>query len=111
MEFLVKTIDFPESFDDDAVTQFYQQADAAIASNADVVLVNFEAVEFMSSPGLMALVVVFKGIREANRRLFICSINEQVKMLLELTGMDGVFEVVDRPIEASNVSDSLIALR
>jgi len=106
MEFLVKTIEFPQSLDHEATEQFYRQADAAIAAGADVVLVDFDAVEFISSPGLMALVVVFKRVREAERKLFICSINEQVKMLLELTGMDQVFEVVDRPSEVSNATGS-----
>ncbi|NDJ16822.1 STAS domain-containing protein [Myxacorys almedinensis] len=105
MEFSVKTIEFPDSLDYNSVDQFYQQANAAIAVNADVILVDFQAVEFMSSPGLMALVVVFKRVREARKKLFICSINEQVKMLLELTGMDRVFEVVERSTEAPTLAN------
>jgi anti-anti-sigma regulatory factor len=32
-------------------------------------------------------------VRAAGSKLFICSINEQIKMLFELTSMDRVFEI------------------
>jgi anti-sigma B factor antagonist len=95
MELLTKTVSFPESLDDASVAGFYQDVDAAIASSSQVILVNFKEVEFISSPSLMALVVAFKRAREANKKLLLCSINTQVRMLLELTGMDGIFEVTD----------------
>ncbi len=95
MELLTKTVSFPESLDDASVAWFYQQVDAAIASASPVILVDFQDVEFISSPSLMTLVVAFKRVREANKKLLLCSINTQVRMLLELTGMDQIFEVTD----------------
>ncbi len=62
-------------------------------SNTKIVLVDFKDVTFMDSSGLGALVLAFKALRAADRKLVICSINEQVRILFELTGMDKVFEI------------------
>jgi len=99
MELLTRTIQFPETLDDTAISQFHEQAEHAIRSDAAVVLVDFADVEFMSSPGLMALVIAFKRSREAGKPMFLQSINEQIRMLLELTGMEEVFEIIESPVE------------
>lgn len=109
MEVLTQTVGFPEALDDAAVAWFYQQVDLAIASPATVVLVDFKQVEFISSPALMTLVVAFKRVREANKSLLLCSINEQVRMLLELTGMDQVFEVLDAACEEVKAEELVLA--
>ncbi len=111
MELLSRTIGFPESLDETAIEQFHESVNAAIVSSATVILIDFENVEFMSSPSLMALVVAFKRVRQASKKLLICSVNEQVKMLLELTGMDEIFETFETPVEAIANSDSLLAVR
>jgi anti-anti-sigma factor len=59
------------------------------------VLVDFKEVTFMDSSGLGALVLAFKTLRAADRKMAICSINEQVRILFELTGMDDVFDIFD----------------
>jgi anti-sigma B factor antagonist len=106
MDFSTKTIKFPESLDDSSIAQFHHQIDGAVESGADVLLVDFSEVKFMSSTGLMALVMAFKRVRLVQKSLFLTGVNEQVKMLLELTGMDRVFEVLegsDEPNEARSL--------
>ncbi|MCU0550534.1 MAG: STAS domain-containing protein [Leptolyngbya sp. Prado105] len=95
MELLTRTIQFPETLDEAAIAQFHQQANDAIQSDATVLLVDFEKVEFMSSTGLMALVIAFKQAREADKKVLLQSINDRIKMLLELTSMDEVFEIIE----------------
>jgi anti-anti-sigma factor len=58
-----------------------------------VIIVDFQDVTFMDSSGLGALVLSLKTVRSAGGKLLICSINEQIKMLFELTDMDRVFEI------------------
>lgn len=103
MELLTRTVQFPETLDDMAIAQFHEQAEEAINSDAAVVLVDFARVEFMSSPGLMALVIAFKRAREVGKPMLLQSINERIRMLLELTGMDNVFEIMENsvPVEES----------
>ncbi|KAM3089874.1 STAS domain-containing protein [Phormidesmis sp. 146-35] len=104
MNFLIRTIRFPKSVDDRSIAQFRQQADFAIRSGIGVVLVDFTEVKFLSSLGLMALVTVFKQIQVNDKRLFLCSVNEQIRMLLELTGMDEVFEIYESQNSALTVA-------
>jgi anti-anti-sigma factor len=64
-----------------------------IESGAKTVLVDCQDVTFMDSSALGALVLAFKTLRAADIKLVFCSINEQVRILFELTGMDKVFEI------------------
>ncbi|GAP95988.1 anti-sigma F factor antagonist [Leptolyngbya sp. NIES-2104] len=84
-----------------AIAQFQEQVEEAVHSDAAVILVDFAKVEFMSSPGLMALVIAFKRSREAGKPMLLQSINERIRMLLELTGMEKVFEIMESPVEES----------
>jgi anti-sigma B factor antagonist len=73
--------------------QFRQEISNLVESNVDIVLIDFQDVTFMDSSGLGALVLALKTVRAAGGKLVICSVNEQIKMLFELTSMDRVFEI------------------
>ncbi len=66
----------------------------ALESGTKILLIDCESVPFIDSSGLSALALAFKASKEVNARMVICSINEQVRILFELTGMDKVFEIV-----------------
>ena len=84
----------PSGILDASESQKFRQEITEIAdSGAKIVLVDFQNVTFMDSSGLGALVLAFKALRAADIKLVICSINEQVRILFELTGMDKVFEI------------------
>lgn len=74
--------------------EFRAQIADSVAEKADIILIDFKEVTFMDSSGLGALVLSLKTVRSANAKLFLCSINDQIKMLFELTSMDRVFEIV-----------------
>ena len=71
------------------------QVCAALARNASVVLINMEAISFMDSSGFGSLVMALKRCKEAGCRLALGRLNSQVRLVLELTGTDRVFELVD----------------
>lgn len=73
---------------------FRQQVDAAIEQGVEAVLIDLQEVSFVDSSGLGALVVALKKFKAMNRVMYICSANDQVRMLFELTSMDRVFEVL-----------------
>jgi anti-sigma B factor antagonist len=73
--------------------QLRSQIDDAMQSGASTVLVDFEQVSFMDSSGLGALVGAFKSLRARGGKLYVCSINEQIRILFELTSMDRVFDI------------------
>ncbi|PSN15042.1 sulfate transporter [filamentous cyanobacterium CCT1] len=74
---------------------FRQSVEDLLQSGADVILVDLKNITFIDSSGLGTLVVLLKKIRGLNRTLCICSMNDQVKMLFELTSMDRVFEIYE----------------
>ena len=86
----------PEGILDGTKTgDFQHQIDQSIDSGVHTILIDFSNVTFMDSSGLGALVKAFKSLKAAEVELFLCSINEQIKMLFELTGMDKYFSILD----------------
>lgn len=75
--------------------EFRQMVDEMLVSGAEVILIDLKDIAFIDSSGLGTLVVILKKIRGMSRKLCICSVNDQVRMLFELTSMDRVFEVYE----------------
>ncbi|MGG6296492.1 STAS domain-containing protein [Leptolyngbya sp. AN02str] len=75
------------------VSQFRQQIDEAVKTGASTVLVDLEKVSFMDSSGLGAIVSAFKAMRSQGGSLCVCSLNEQIRILFELTSMDRVLDI------------------
>ena len=73
--------------------KFCHEIDQLVMNLVDIIVVDFKNVTFMDSSGLGALVQSLKMTREVNVKLLLCSFNDQIKMLFELTGMDRVFEI------------------
>jgi anti-anti-sigma factor len=90
---VVKVVQPSGILDGTKAGQFRQEISNLVESNVDIVLIDFRDVTFMDSSGLGALVLALKTVRAAGGKLFICSVNEQIKMLFELTSMDRVFEI------------------
>jgi anti-anti-sigma factor len=63
------------------------------------VLVDCQNLIFMDSSGLSALILASQKMREVNSQLSICSINQQIEMLFELSSMDDIFEIFPSPQE------------
>ncbi len=74
-------------------SEFRQEISDSVAKDIKIILIDFKDVTFMDSSGLGALVLSLKTARSAGAKLFLCSINDQIKMLFELTSMDRVFEI------------------
>ena len=70
-----------------------QEISEVVESGAKLVLVDLQSVTFIDSSGLGVLAMAFKTVRSAGGRLCFCSVNDQPRMLFELTGMEQVFEV------------------
>ncbi|MEO1132947.1 MAG: STAS domain-containing protein [Cyanobacteria bacterium J06639_1] len=81
------------SFDITMVAKFREQIESMTAGGTKTVLVDLKHVTFMDSSGLGALVAALKAMRANNGKLYLCSVNEQIKMLFDLTGLNAVFEI------------------
>lgn len=93
MNSLLEVIEPKGILDGTKAVDFRSQIDQIIKNGVEIILVDFSDVTFMDSSGLGALVLALKKVRSAEVKLVLCSINEQVKMLFELTSMERVFEI------------------
>ncbi|MBD2415367.1 MAG: STAS domain-containing protein [Desmonostoc geniculatum HA4340-LM1] len=89
----VKVIKLSGNLNATTSQEFRQSITKIIEVGVKFVLLDFQDVTFMDSSGLGALVLAFKTLRAADIKLVICSINEQVRILFELTNMDKIFEI------------------
>ncbi|MEA5620306.1 STAS domain-containing protein [Cronbergia sp. UHCC 0137] len=89
----VKIITINGSFNSNTSSEFQQNIAEIVQTNTKIVLVDFQNVIFMDSSGLGALILAFKALKKANIKMVLCSINQQVKILFELTSMDDIFEI------------------
>ena len=88
-------------------SEFRQEIGEMVENGVNIVLIDFQDVTFMDSSGLGALVLALKTVRAAGGKFFVCSINEQVRMLFELTSMDRVFQIFPNRDEFNKKIDSL----
>ncbi|WP_071188892.1 STAS domain-containing protein [Trichormus sp. NMC-1] len=76
--------------------------DQFIKSDIKTILIDFQEVTVMDSSGFSALLIILKAVKKNNCRLVLCSINEQIKMIFDMTNTNQFFEVL--PDQASFVS-------
>jgi anti-anti-sigma factor len=93
MNTAVKIVQPSGILDGSKASQFRQEISELVQKDAKLIIIDFKNVSFMDSSGLGALVLSLKTVRAAGAQLYLCSINEQIKMLFELTSMDRVFEI------------------
>lgn len=91
----VKVVQPQGILDSTKSTGFRQDISILVQEQVRIILVDFENVTFMDSSGLGALVQSLKTVRAAGAQIFLCSINDQIRMLFELTSMDRVFEIFE----------------
>lgn len=94
MDSHVKIIEPAGILDGTQAETFREQVDAALAGGTEKLLIDLRNISFVDSSGLGALVMVLKKVRAAQKEMYVCSINDQVRMLFELTSMDRVFQVL-----------------
>lgn len=58
-------------------------------------VIDLAQVDFMDSSGLVSLVKGLKSARQSGCRLVLCNVQVPVRLILELTQLDSVFEIFD----------------
>ncbi len=85
------------------IQPFREEINTLVETGVEIILVDFQNVTFIDSSGLGALVAAAKAVRAKNHKIFICALNEQIKMLFELASMDQVFQIFPSQDEFHNV--------
>lgn len=97
----IKVIQPTGILDNSLASQLCREVEETVKAGSQIILVNLEGVSFIDSSGLGGLVNAFKSARSAGGRLILCSVCEQARMLLEITGMDQVFEIFPTPADVN----------
>ena len=91
----VQVIEPAGILDSTKAEEFLASVEALLDEGVEVILVDLKDITFIDSSGLGTLVVLLKKARSLNRSFCLCSMNDQVRMLFELTSMDRVFEIYE----------------
>lgn len=70
-----------------------RQIENLVDSGCQMILIDCAAVEFMDSSGLGALVMGLKYTRSKSGIFALCNLNDQLKLLLDITDMTDTFEI------------------
>ncbi len=92
----VKVLAFEGRLDTGTSPDAQQQLTRLIEEGETKILVNLEKVDYISSAGLRVLLVVAKQLKTTDGELRICSLNEVVKEVFDISGFDMIL-----PISAS----------
>lgn len=72
-----------------------EQLAGLVPQSQDLWVIDLASVDFMDSSGLVALVTGLKAARQSGCRLVLCNLQAPVRIVLELTGLDEVFEIFE----------------
>ena len=80
----------------DTIRQIVKES---LAHGAGRILIDCRQVTSLDSSGISTLIVALKLARSAGGKLALCSINDRIRMMLQLTGLEQVFEVFSNRAE------------
>lgn len=95
MQPVIEIIEPVSLFDAINGKKFVDIVNKALKSGSNVILVDFKEVNFTDSAGLASLVIALKSTHAIGVKFAICSMGEQLEMLLKMTSMTEVFEIFD----------------
>lgn len=74
--------------------------DRAVDDGKNNIVLDLGGVEYMSSAGLREMVRVLKTVKKKGGDLRIANPSDRVKEVLELAGLDSIFEIYSTQVEA-----------
>jgi anti-sigma B factor antagonist len=80
--------------------------DELVSSNAELIVVDLRAVEFMDSTALHLLLEARQQAHESGRRFALIRGPEQVQRVFDLTGMTATLTIVDAPEQLLEVDQA-----
>lgn len=90
---LVKVICPTGVFDGTKVDEFSIAIQTALDHGARIFLIDLQEVTFMDSTGLGVLITGRKTVQSTGGQMYLCSPNDQIKILFDLTSMDELFQI------------------
>lgn len=92
MNFNIQVMPYGELLNLSSAAQFYKEIQRIFEAGVSAILIDLKNVTLINSSDLMALIEAFRAVQSAGGKMFLCSMNEQTRILFELTGLDQVFD-------------------
>jgi anti-anti-sigma factor len=80
-----------------AVTSELLETVRECLAESDAVALDFDAVTFIDSSGLGALVLLRKEADKAHKKFFLANLSPAITRLLQVTGLEGTFDTLPEP--------------
>ena len=72
---------------------FANQVGALITGTNPRILIDFSNIDFVTSAGLRAVLVLMKKAKASGGAFAVCGVNDQVREILDISGFAGIFTV------------------
>jgi anti-anti-sigma factor len=99
MSSVIKTFQPSGILDGIQGTQLRREITSAVDTGVEIVLLDLQDITFMNSSGLGTLLAALRTVKTTGGNIFICSLNQQVKMMFKMTKMERVFKVFNNQDE------------
>lgn len=86
--------------DSSTAPQLGEALDGQLSGGTKNVIVDLKGVEYMSSAGLRELVTALKRAKSSGGDVRLSEPSERVREVLELAGLDSIFQIYDDQVEA-----------
>ncbi len=96
----VAILELDGRFDAHVTPPVVQRLEQAASTSPAQVVVNLTGVHFVDSTALAALVKGMKRCRQQNGDLYLCGLQQPVRIIFELTRLDKAFEIYATEAEA-----------
>lgn len=96
----IKVMAFEGNLETTSAPEAEQKINALIEKGVKNILINFENLNYISSAGLRVLLTTAKQLKFKQGMLCICSLNETVAEVFEMTGFTNIFNIFKTEAEA-----------
>jgi anti-sigma B factor antagonist len=96
----VALLELDGRFDSSQSAYMTESLDQVLQDGTSRILVDFDKVPFLDSTALASLVQGMKRCRQQNGDLYLCAMQENVKVIFSLTRLDKAFQIFASQAEA-----------
>lgn len=96
----LKVLNFVGNLDTNTSPEAESKLNDLISAGEKKLLIDFEKLDYISSAGLRILLGTAKQLKSTGGELRICSLNETVKEVFEISGFDSILNVFSNEQEA-----------
>ena len=98
----ITEVHFSGNMDTNTAPGAQGELNALIEAGKIQLVINFEALNFISSAGLRVLLATAKRLKRENGGMAICHLNETVQEVFDISGFISIFNVFQSQEEAAN---------